>query len=289
MQLDFALGTQSTSASPTDAGGNASTALTVTQKPGSVPIVAASFAGASSYEPSSDTGPFSITKEDCTLNYSGATLVRPLDSTRLAAEMGEPDSSLGNRSNKTVRFTVVDASNNIKIFDATTDANGHAETTQALPANVYGVSVSFAGDDYYNSCQTPTDTLIVVEAAAAKVTGGGWISIGTSRTSFGFNAIPEAGGLFKGQFQLRSNNGKSRLHGNVVTSLASIANSATWTGTGYWNGAPGYQYEISVVDNGSSGGKKGDTISITVKNASGAVVYSTEGRQTLKGGNITVH
>jgi hypothetical protein len=289
MQLDFALGTQGTSASPTDSSGNAAISMTVLQKPGSASTVTASFAGASNYGPSSDTDPFSIAKEDCTLTYAGDTLVAPVTSTTFAADMGEPDSSLGDRFNKTVTFTVTDADNHTEKFDATTNANGHAETTQPLPANVYGVSVSFAGDEYYKNCQTATDTLVTVQAAAAKVTGGGWISIGTSRTSFGFNAIPEAGGLFKGQFQLRSNNGKSRFHGNVVTALTSVANTATWSGTGYWNGAPGYKYTISVVDNGSSGSKKGDTISVTIKNASNVIVYSTAGAQTLKGGNITVH
>jgi len=121
------------------------------------------------------------------------------------------------------------------------------------------------------------------------VTGGGWIAIGTGRTSFGFNAIPIAGGGFKGQFQLRSNNGKNRFHGNVVSSLSASGNTATWSGTGSWNGQSGYTYTVSVVDNGSSGSKKGDTITITITSPSNLVVYTTGGSQVLKGGNITVH
>ncbi|MCA1702306.1 MAG: hypothetical protein LC808_03140, partial [Actinobacteria bacterium] len=181
------------------------------------------------------------------------------------------------------------AANNTQTFNATTNASGHAETTPALGSNVYGVSVAFAGDDYYKSCATATDTLVTVQSAASKVTGGGWISIGTGKTHFGFNAIPEAGGLFKGQFQLRSNNGKNKFHGNTVTTLSSSGNTATWTGTGYWNRTSGYKYTISVVDNGSSGSKKADTITITIKSPSNVTVYTTSGSQVLKGGNITVH
>jgi hypothetical protein len=288
-QLDFTLGTQNASASPTDASGNASTSLVVTQKPGSVSTVATAFAGDATYSASSDSDPFTIAKEDCTLTYSGDTLVPPATMTNLAADMGEPDASLGDRSNKTVTFTVVDAALNTQTFTATTDGSGHASTSVALADGVYGVSVSFAGDDFYLPCATAAYTLVTVEAAAAKVTGGGWIAIGTGRTSFGFNAIPIAGGGFRGQFQLRSNNGKSRFHGNVVSSLSGSGNTATWSGTGSWNGQAGYTYTISVVDNGSSGSKKGDTISITITSPASVVVYSTGGPQALKGGNITVH
>jgi hypothetical protein len=288
-QLDFTLGTQRTSASPTDASGNASTSLAVTQKPGSVTTVDTAFAGDATYAPSNDSDPFTIAKEDCTLAYSGDTLVPPATMTNLAADLGEPDVSPGDRSNKTVTFTVTDASLNQQTFTATTDASGHASTSVALADGVYRVSVSFAGDDFYLPCATATDTLVTVEAAAAKVTGGGWIAIGTGRTSFGFNAIPIAGGGFRGQFQLRSNNGKNRFHGNVVSSLSGSGNTANWSGTGRWNGQPGYSYTISVVDNGSSGSKKGDTISITITSPANVVVYSTGGPQTLKGGNITVH
>jgi hypothetical protein len=288
-QLDFTLGAQNASATPTDASGKASTSLVVTQKPGSVSTVATAFAGDATYSASSDSDPFVINKEDCTLAYAGDALVPPATMTNLAADMGEPDASLGDRSNKTVTFTVTDASLNSQTFTATTDASGHASTSVALPDGVYGVSVSFAGDDFYLPCATATDTLVTVEAAAAKVTGGGWISISTGRTSFGFNAIPIAGGGFRGQFQLRSNNGKNGFHGNVVSSLSGSGNTATWRGTGSWNGQPGYTYTISVVDNGSSGSKKGDTISITITSPAGVVVYSTSGAQTLKGGNITVH
>jgi hypothetical protein len=288
-QLDFSLGTQTAHGSPTSGSGNTSTSLVVTQKPGSVTTIGTAFAGDASYLASNDTDSFSITKEDCGLAYSGDTLVAPVTMTRLAADIGESDSSPGDRSNKVVVFTLVDASLATQTFSARTDAGGHATTSVALSQGVYGVSVSFAGDDYYKACSTTEDTLVTVEAAAAKVTGGGWTSIGTGRMSFGFNAIPQAGGVWKGQFQLRSNSGKSKFHADVVSSLSSSGNAATWSGTGRWNGQTGYSYTISVLDNGSSGSKKGDTISITIKSPSNVVVFSTNEPQALKGGNITIH
>jgi hypothetical protein len=287
-QLDFTLGSQLASASPTDATGTASTSLVLTQKPGSASTVETGFAGDDAYAASTDSDPFAILKEDCTLTYSGDTLVAPTALTKLAADIGEPDAYLGDRSNKTVTFTAANAANQIQTFSATTDANGHASTQVPLAADVYGVTVSFAGDDYYKPCSTSADVLVTTQAAAAKVTGGGWISIASGRTSFGFNAIPEAGGLWKGQIQIRATNMKSNFHGTTVLTLSSLGNAATWSGAGYWLGQPNYSYSVSVVDNGSSS-KKTDTISIVIKNSSGSIVYSTGGAQLLKGGNIVVH
>jgi hypothetical protein len=262
----------------------------VTQEPGSATAVETAFAGDASYLPSSDSDPFTITKEDCTLSYSGDLDVGPTAMTTLATDFGEPDATLGDRSNKTVTFTVTGVVNSTpQVLSATTDANGHASLLVPLASDVYAVSASFSGDVFYKSCATTQDAVVTVRAAAAKVTGGGWTSVSTGRTSFGFNAIPEAGGRWKGQFQLRSNNNKSKYHARSVSTLSSSGNSATWSGVGTWNGQTNYAYTISVVDNGSAGSKKGDKISITIKSPAGALVYTTGGSQVLKGGNITVH
>ena len=286
--LGFTIGTQTTSAGPTDASGNASTSLTVTQQPGSVTKVDTSFGGDSTYLPSSDSDAFSILKEDCTLTYSGDILVPALSNTKLAADLGEPDASLGDRSGKLITFTVTDSAANVQTFTATTDANGHAETSQPLGADVYTVNASFAGDTFYNTCQTRgPDAIVTVASAAAKVTGGGWISA-HSRTNFGFNLIPQAGGSFKSQFQLVARNSKSRFHARVVSAVSTpAANSVSWSGTGTWKDQTGCSYQITVVDKGSPG-RKGDKIDIRITCGS-TVVYSTGGAQTLKGGNITVH
>ncbi|TFC66044.1 Ig-like domain-containing protein [Cryobacterium sp. TMT2-4] len=95
-------------------------------------------------------------------------------------------------------------------FSATTNASGVASITVPLASGVYAVKAEFAGNDYYLGSATAADTLVTVQAAGAKVTGGGWTSISTGRTSFGFNVSPEATG-FKGQFQLRAKADKAKL------------------------------------------------------------------------------
>ncbi len=151
-QLDFTIGSQTASASPTDASGNASTSLVVTQEPGSATSVATAFVGDSTYAPSSDGDAFEITKEDCTLTYTGDTQVAAGAATNLSADMGEPDTSLGNRSGKTVTFSVLALGSNVQTFTATTGSNGSASTSASLAAGTYTVTTSFAGDAFYNPC-----------------------------------------------------------------------------------------------------------------------------------------
>jgi len=291
--LGFVLGTDIKSAGPTNALGNASTApYQELQKPGSATSVTVSFAGDTTTNPklgpSSSTADFTIAKEDCTVAYTGDILVNAANPTTLSAQFGELDSSPGDWSGKLITFTVTDAAlNTYGPYTATTNSAGFASTSQNLGPNVYSVNVSFAGDDYYLKCASATDTIVTVESANAKITGGGWISQGTGHTSFGFNVIRDVTGL-KGQLQVRVRNGKDKFHSTSVLTLNSSGNSGTWTGTGRWNGVTGYTFTVSVVDNGTSG-KKGDTISIVIKSPTLVTVFTTSGPQPLKGGNIVVH
>jgi hypothetical protein len=130
------------------------------------------------------------------------------------------------------------------------------------------------------------EIMVVVADESTKVTGGGFIVNG-GRTSFGFVVKNDGDGLH-GQLQVRAP-GHHRFHGDAVTSLAVSDTAATWWGTGRWDGADGYTFEVSVVDNGQ-GHKKTtipDQFSVVIRDGSGAVVFSTSG--PLKGGNITVH
>ena len=286
--LDFTLGTQTTSAGPTDVAGNASTSLVVTQQPGSVTTVSTGFAGDATYAASSDSDPFAINKEDCTVAYTGDILVNAADMTTLSAQFGELDATHGVWTGKLITFTVTDtAFNTYGPFTASTNSAGVASTTAALGPNVYSVRVSFAGDNFYLGCASAADTNVTVGAATAKITGGGWISQGTGNTSFGFNVIRDVTGL-KGQLQVRVRSGKDKFHSTSVLTLNSSGNAGTWTGTGRWDGVTGYTFTVSVVDNGTSG-KKGDTISIVITSPALVNVFTTGGPQPLKGGNIVVH
>lgn len=290
--LGFVLGTDTKSAGPTDASGNASAAsYNELQTPGSVSQVDVSFAGDPATNPallpSNSSSPFSIDKEDCTLAYTGDILVNAANNTTLSAQFGETDAYPGVWTGKLITFTVTDTAQvTYGPFTASTDSSGLASTTAALGPNVYTVSASFAGDDFYLNC-TAADALVTVQAANAKITGGGWISQGTGHTNFGFNVIRDVTGL-KGQLQVRVRNGKDKFHSTSVLTLNSTGNAGTWTGTGRWNGVTGYTFTVSVVDNGTSG-KKGDTISIVITSPTLVNVFTTGGPQPLKGGNIVVH
>jgi hypothetical protein len=59
--------------------------------------------------------------------------------------------------------------------------------------------------------------------------------------------------------------------------------SVRFTGTGRWNGRPGYTFDVTATDRGEPGRGR-DTFSLMIKNSAGNVVASVSG--TLDGGNI---
>lgn len=83
----------------------------------------------------------------------------------------------------------------------------------------------------------------------------------------------------------RVRGGKFTFTGDVDT-ISGAGNSATLTGTGTYNGVGGHTFSISVVDNGAPGLK--DTIDVVVRDAAGAVVFTSSGTEFLKHGNIVV-
>lgn len=61
------------------------------------------------------------------------------------------------------------------------------------------------------------------------------------------------------------------------------ADAVAFTGTGQWNGRPGYTFEAQAGDRGEPGRGR-DTFAVTIKDAAGAIVATING--TLAGGNI---
>jgi hypothetical protein len=59
--------------------------------------------------------------------------------------------------------------------------------------------------------------------------------------------------------------------------------SVTFTGTGKWNGKPGHTFTVTATDKGEPGRRR-DTFSLVVKDATGKVVTSVA--DTIDGGNI---
>ena len=283
--LGFTLGAQNTSGT-TNASGVASSSITVNQVPGGYSVVS-SFAGSTGFLASSDSDAVTVTKEACTLTLSAPASVTAGNPINLSALLDESDATKGDRSSKTVTFTLVDGAMTSTSVTGTTNAAGSASASATVPAGVYAVTASFAGDTYYTSCASG-ETLVTVDPApvgTAKVTGGGFISDG-GRTSFGFVAAASGSG-YAGQIQVRAP-GRHKFHGDTVSSLVVNGTTATWSGTGRWDGSPGYTYTVTAVDNANGSRRTGgpDTISLQVFNGS-ALVWSASGQ--LKGGNIVVH
>lgn len=226
-----------------------------------------------------------VAKDACDITNPLSILSSASAYTPLTATIEQSGTSNG-LTGKSVNFSLLDSSSTAYgPYPSTSGTSGVANYNAPLPAGVYSMSANFPGDTQYTSCATSSATVVTVSPATYKVTGGGWISNGTGKTSFGFNVIPSVTGI-SGQLQIHTNKGD--FHGNTVNAWSQSAkNSVSWTGTGKWNGNPA-TYQITVVDNGSGSGSPADTVSVTI--TSGATtLWSSGGSQPLKGGNITVH
>ncbi|HET6910863.1 MAG TPA: nidogen-like domain-containing protein [Mycobacteriales bacterium] len=158
-----------------------------------------------------------------------------------------------------------------------------SDTHSYASVNPYNVSVTATDGD--GATGSDSSSLIVVVAPAnASATGGGFI-VDNGRVSFGFNALSVDGAL-SGAIQVNLAGG-THFHSSAVTSYSRTGNTATWSGTGNWNGVSGYSYTVTATDNGQGGGrnKTPDTISISVAGPNG---FSWSASGPLKGGNLTI-
>jgi Bacterial Ig domain len=201
--------------------------------------------------------------------------------------------SFGVGATVNVSATISDAGTNDS-HTCSIDWGDGTVTTGVVAAGTCTGSHSYSGIAAPSIVVTVTDddggsgsdeVLITVSAATTTVTGGGWITADGLRVRFGFVAQPAD--PFEGELQLRW--GTHRFHGTTVTSLVAETTTASWTGSGRYDGAAGYTFSVVVVDNGNGAGKKKthDTFAIEIRDASGTLVYSASG--SLGGGNIKVH
>jgi PKD repeat protein len=142
--ITFTLGSESCSAT-TDLTGSASCDVVLTQIPGAYTVTAA-FAGDTVYGPSSDSAPFTITKEETTITYTGPTVILSGGTMNVTATLLEDGSVPPSPAGQTVTFAL-----DGQTCSGTTDASGHV----GCSINVSGslgpktITVTFAGDDYY--------------------------------------------------------------------------------------------------------------------------------------------
>ena len=219
------------------------------------------------------------------------TVTNAAPAVTITAPVGGAVFTIGTAVGVTASFT--DAGTN-DTHTCSIDWGDGASTTGACSgSHIYGamfgglVTVTVTDDDRATGMAT-VGIAVAPVTAAKKVTGGGTFDIGSARHSFGFVAAP-SGATFRGQLELQTPG--HRFHGETVTSLVVNGMTATWSGTGRWDGAGGARFTVTVTDAGprQSRNSPPDTISIVVRDAAGAVVFSSNGPKNVAGGNITVH
>jgi predicted extracellular nuclease len=138
------------------------------------------------------------------------------------------------------------------------------------------------------------------EPVWGRMAGSGDVESGNERVRFTFDVEKRANGTERGRVTLQLRDGPGRpdryLAADVsevrfsnsngyalATSKRTAADSVFFAGVGWWNGKPGYRFEISACDRGEPGRGR-DTFSLTVFGPGGNVVSHTEG--VLRTGNI---
>jgi hypothetical protein len=122
--------------------------------------------------------------------------------------------------------------------------------------------------------------------APGAILGIGQISDSSSRVTFTFFAQQTAAGEELGWLTLIASRPRALPNTLVATSLASVvfAGSAVqFSGTGWWNGSPGFTFVAESADNGEPGVGR-DTFSVTVRNPQGGLVFQLTG--VLSAGNV---
>ncbi len=143
--VDFALGSQSASAS-TSAAGEASTSIFIEQAPAAAAL-SASFAGDATYESSSDAEIFTITREQTTTTYTGPTVIlQGAAGVTLEARLLEEGTVAPVPFGQTITLSLGGQS-----CTGTTDATGRASCTLTFtgPLGSQPLAAHFAGDTYY--------------------------------------------------------------------------------------------------------------------------------------------
>ena len=193
--VTFTLGTQSCAAT-TDASGHASCPVTITQTPGSVTTVSASFPGDNAYNPASAASAFTINREESSLAYTGDTTSDYHDPATMTAVLIDPDGGAPIAS-EPISFQLGTSSTDV--CSALTGAGGMA-TCSITPTQASGpvaLTASFAGDAKFLPSTATATFVIKREETATTYTGPTVIGNGVTTTLSGVlkedGTIPIAG------------------------------------------------------------------------------------------------
>jgi hypothetical protein len=206
----------------TDLSGRATCQVTIDQAAGPV-TAGAAFAGDPAYEAGSGTAAFTITKEQTTLAYTGATTSDYHDAFEASATLTEPD---GPVAGKAVAFT-------LGVGDgctATTDASGRAAcaVTPNQPAGTVPVTAAFAGDAGYLGSSDSKPFVITRQETTTTYTGPQVIAAGqpvtvTGRVVEESGPVPVVGRSVKLELGTQSCTATTDATGTASCTIASVA------------------------------------------------------------------
>ncbi|HVC86975.1 MAG TPA: hypothetical protein VNC40_06050 [Gaiellaceae bacterium] len=166
--VTFTLGTASCSGT-TDPAGNATCSLTPSSAAGA-DTLNVGFAGGGGWDPSSTASPFTVTREETTLAYTGSTAIAQGSPATLSGVLKE-DGATG-IAGRTVVFSL-----GAQSCSGVTDASGAASCVIASvvgPTGPRTVTASFGGDGYYVPASDSASALVYgVTAGGSFVVGDG--------------------------------------------------------------------------------------------------------------------
>lgn len=115
------------------------------------------------------------------------------------------------------------------------------------------------------------------------MTGEGSLDDAT-HTSFGFEVRSTRSGP---EGRIRVHSGAHTFAARSISSLAIDGHTATFTGTGSWDGFPGFTFAVRIVDAGRSDSEHRDRFAITIRDPQGATVFGAD--WPLRRGDIAIN
>jgi hypothetical protein len=128
--------------------------------------------------------------------------------------------------------------------------------------------------------QTFTVRVVGSTSTAGEMHGAGFLRAGSGRHEFAFHVRESESGLERGRLYLRSQ--RNRFASQSVDYVQFDGDSVVFRGTGSWNGAAGYRYEVAAIDNSEWSTR--DRVRITITAPDGTVVAELAGM--VRGGNV---
>jgi hypothetical protein len=237
-----------------------------------------------------DDGVNPVVKDTAVLTVTnaapGVTITAPAAGsttpTGTAVSLSATTTDAGSNDTRTCSIAWGDGTSGAGTMTGGTCTGSHTYAAAGTPTITVTVTDDDGGSTTATRSITVTATTPPPPAEELKVTGGGWLDEGRDKARFGFVARSSGTG-YRGKITVRVHGDKFK--GTTVTALSVSGKTATWSGTGKWNGKNGYSFTAEATDHGRKGKK--DKLVIKVKDAKGKVVLTLGGQITK--GQVTIH